>query len=302
MAIIYDFFKSVDGDRALSADRFANRFRSFISDGVIVQDDTLLTDELEVTANDTDLEISIETGKAIVQGYFVELTATETLTLIGGDATNDRIDRIILEVNINDSQRKVILKVLEGTAAAIPIAPSLTQDLEVSFIYQISIAQILVPATATLILDSNVTDERDVANLNLKINPATGTDADGIGFDDSGETYISGANVQAALESVDDELVNLNGYVAIIIDAVSILSTGWTDDTGTSGYYYYEHSNANITANDVVDVNFALTSLDDAADVLGITESYTGKVRIYATAEPTEDLTADIKIIKGSVV
>ena len=159
MGFIYDFFESVEADRDLTADRFANRFRSFITEGVIVQADTLLTTELEVTANDTDLIISIATGKGIIQGYFCEIQTTpETLTLDAGDSVNARIDRIILEVNLNKNtpleltDRRFNLKVLKGTPAGTPTAPNLTRDLTTAKTYQVSLAQILVPATATLIL------------------------------------------------------------------------------------------------------------------------------------------------------
>ena len=311
MGIRYDFFKSVNKDRALSADRFAGRFRSFISDGVIVQDAALLATELEVSANDTDMDISIAIGAINIQGYFAEVFSAETLIVPVADATNDRIDRVIMEANIDDTDltegRKINLKILEGTPGAIPAAPTLTQDLTGSSKYQLSLAQILVPANATLILDSNVTDERSgafcgVANINLKINPAVSGSATTISFDDSAEAYIVGADVQAALESVDDELVIIGDLKSAIVEAVSILSASWVDDTAASGYFYYDYSNTNIKADDVVNVNFYLASLEDAADVLSVTDSSAGSVRLYANAAPIANLSADIIILKGIVI
>ena len=88
----------------------------------------------------------------------------------------------------------------------------------------------------------------------------------------------------------------------VIIENVSILSASWVDDTATSGYFYYDYSNANITANDVVNVNFYLASLEDAAEVLRVTDSSAGEVRLYANSVPTSNLSADIIILKGTVV
>jgi len=160
------FFKSISDDRVYYADDFANRFRQFMTTGVLVDDSTALTTELQVTANDTDLNVSINLGGANVEGYFFEVyTAAETLTLDAGDVTYDRIDRIIVRRNVADSTRSAILAVLKGTPAASPAAPALTQSGD---IYEISLAQILVPQSASLILNSNVTDERDMVEIKVR--------------------------------------------------------------------------------------------------------------------------------------
>jgi len=161
MSLKYSFFKSIGGDRAYYADDFADRFRSFIADGVITEIEGSLTTQLNVTANDSDLVVSVDLGQIIIQGYFGEVYDTaEEVTLDAGDALNPRIDRIVMEVNINDSTRAIVLKVVKGTPASSPTAPSLTRDLVGSNVFQVSLAQVLVPTSASLILDSNVTDER----------------------------------------------------------------------------------------------------------------------------------------------
>lgn len=80
---------------------------------------------------------------------------------------------------------------------------------------------------------------------------------------------------------------------------ISILSVNWIDDTSTSGYWYYDVSDADIDENTVVDVNFNLASLDGASDIKSRSDSFVGYVRIYADAQPTLDLIADLKLIKG---
>jgi len=162
MTIRYDFFKSESEDRIYTADRFANRFRNFFSDGIVLQSATSLTTELEVTADDATLVVSVDEGLIHIQGYMMEIyTAAAELTLTAGDVTYNRIDRIIARVDLNTSYRSCSLYVLAGTPAGSPVAPALTQDLAGSLIYEVSLAQILVPQAAALILDSNVTDERD---------------------------------------------------------------------------------------------------------------------------------------------
>ncbi|WP_432408568.1 hypothetical protein [Wukongibacter sp. M2B1] len=80
---------------------------------------------------------------------------------------------------------------------------------------------------------------------------------------------------------------------------ITILSTGWVDDTTTSGYWYYDISDADIYVNTVVDVNIALVDIDKVKiNLISVTDSSDGYARIYAIQQPTENFTADIVITK----
>ncbi len=161
-----DFFKSLGGDRKYSADQFANRFRQYLINGVFVNDAQELTDELQVTANDNDLNISIDLGGAVIQGYFYEIYGTaEIVSLSPGDSLNPRKDLIILRLDIDNTARSIVVTSKKGTPAASPTPPALTQS---GTIFEIALAEILVPANVTLILDVNVVDERDPVTLKLK--------------------------------------------------------------------------------------------------------------------------------------
>jgi len=77
---------------------------------------------------------------------------------------------------------------------------------------------------------------------------------------------------------------------------VSILSASWVDDTATSGYWIYEINHADVTADSVVDVNIHLSNLENASDIKSVTENFAGKYRLYADAQPSVDITADVRI------
>ena len=169
------FFQDDGEDRVYTADQFANKFRLRESNGVFVQDSQALTTELEVTANDTNLNVSVNLGGMNIQGYDYEVYGTaETLAIEAGDSLNPRIDRVVVKLDLDNAVRSAVLAVKKGTPSATPSAPNLTQT---STVWEISLAQILVPQSASLILDSNVTDERTSAEPRLKTAELTELDA-----------------------------------------------------------------------------------------------------------------------------
>ena len=225
------YFKSISGDRIYTADDFARRFRDFISNGIIVVGGSDLTDELEVTSDDSDMFVDIALGKANIRGYFYELyDSAESLELTEGDLINPRIDRIVLEMNLADSERLVKLKVLTGTPAGTPSAPTLTQT---DTTYQLSLAQILIPATATVVLNSNITDERTddtvcgLANYTIGTKPLIGNDAEVINVADDNKVY-SGLNVEDVLIELGS---SIQGAASISTTVTETSDTVTTIDT-----------------------------------------------------------------------
>ena len=73
------------------------------------------------------------------------------------DAEFARIDRVIISWETTDYVALPELKVLKGTAAANPVAPTLTNN---NVLRQISLASIKIPAGATEITSTMITDER----------------------------------------------------------------------------------------------------------------------------------------------
>ena len=79
---------------------------------------------------------------------------------------------------------------------------------------------------------------------------------------------------------------------------ITILATGWVDDTATSGYWLYNIADADITADTVVDVNIHLAYLEKAESIKSANLSSVGKVTLYADEKPVENIVADLKLIR----
>jgi len=83
------------------------------------------------------------------------------------------------------------------------------------------------------------------------------------------------------------------------ITSLSLSSGSWSL---VSGLYEYDLSNANITANSIVDVipDNADIAIVKAAEILPRTDSSSGSVKIYATNTPTDDIGITIIITEKS--
>lgn len=102
--------------------------------------------------------VIVNTGAALVEGYFYENTAQENVT-IPTPVSDPRIDRIVLQKD--PITQTVRITRLIGVEAAVPVAPTLTQV--AGAIWEIPIAQIYIDTGGVI----TVTDEREPAKTPL---------------------------------------------------------------------------------------------------------------------------------------
>lgn len=141
-------FESVDTTET----QFSQMFRN-IGEGV---KGSSATTDLKPFGDSTGLQVKVPAGQALVRGIYYVSTATETLAITAAHATLARIDSVVLE--LDPSANSILLKVLPGTAASTPVAPTLTQT--DAGIFQQLLATVAVAAAATSIAAGNVTDAR----------------------------------------------------------------------------------------------------------------------------------------------
>lgn len=149
------FFNSVqasDGsyDREYLAEDFAKYFASFIGNGVFPNPST----NLQVLSNN-DMTVSIDIGKAFINGYYYENTTKLVKGIDICDGRLNRIDLVVLRLDFTNREIKAYIK--KGTFASSPVAPSLQRD---SDVYELGLAEIYIGAGATTITQANITDLR----------------------------------------------------------------------------------------------------------------------------------------------
>jgi hypothetical protein len=144
------FFNSSDGDMVYDATDFAAYFGSLVSNGIFYATAT----NLQVSP-ETGLAVSVAAGSAWINGYRYENTDALNMLLVTANGSNPRIDRIVLR--LSQINRSIRLAVVTGTSAVTPVAPALTRT---SDIYELGIADVLIPTAATTIAANNITDTR----------------------------------------------------------------------------------------------------------------------------------------------
>jgi hypothetical protein len=154
------FFNSSSGDRVYDATDFAAYFGSLVSNGIFYEDPL----NLQVTPG-SGMAVSIAAGSAWINGYRYENTETLNKSLTTANGSYPRIDRIVIRWSLLD--RSITVEVITGTAAATPTAPALTRSTDV---YELCIAEILVPQAATSVTSGDITDTRLASSLCGTIN------------------------------------------------------------------------------------------------------------------------------------
>lgn len=151
----------VGADRVYTSEAWAQVISGIVSDGVVKGSGG--GDELQVTENSpAAMSVLVGLGKVFIQGYMLEVySADEPLTISAAHASNPRIDRIVARRDLTG--RTATLAVLAGTPAASPTAPALTQN--VSGTWEVSLAQVLVPAASTSVINARITDERSYSTV-----------------------------------------------------------------------------------------------------------------------------------------
>lgn len=161
MAEIFKFFNSAPGDeRWHYASDFADYFGSVLSSGLISNGD--LPVGLQVTVNAGTMTTSVNVGRALIKGYSYENTTPVTLTHAIPEQTLDRIDRIVLRLDLKNASRFIKVFVKEGVSALEPIPPTLQRD---QYIYELSLAQVRIRKNTSSIVVSDIKDERADENL-----------------------------------------------------------------------------------------------------------------------------------------
>ena len=155
MAEYYRFFDSIDGtdERYYTADEFAEYFRQVISSGILNGGNNL-----QVTCDGTNMDVSILPGYAWLEGYLYKIADEPlVLTLDAAHSELDRIDRVVIRLDKRLEHRYVKAFILKGEPAEEPSASAITRD---ENIYELSLAQVRVIGGKSFIEGGEIIDER----------------------------------------------------------------------------------------------------------------------------------------------
>lgn len=149
MSVTSGFFNSVNGDRKYNAEQINEFFGGLISSGV-------LPGQLQVTAKDG-MTISVAEGKGFIDSHWVKNDSPYDLTLVNADSVLDRIDAIIMKLDLTTEMRNITIRIKRGNLMSNPTPPEMTRT---STVKEYCLATIRVKKGATAITQADITDTR----------------------------------------------------------------------------------------------------------------------------------------------
>lgn len=157
MSVTYGFFDAVYDsgtgtyDRTYTAEQMSMYFKGLISDGVVANVGQMLA-----VTPETGMTVQVGTGRMIIDSRWLNSDSAVSMTIEAAHATLPRKD--IIFVRLDYSMRTISIEKKKGTPAASPVAPVINNYPDAW--RDMGLAVIDVPAGATAITASNITDLR----------------------------------------------------------------------------------------------------------------------------------------------
>ena len=150
MSVTYGFYDSLNGDRKYNAKQISELFDGLIRDGVFMS----IGDALVVSAGGG-MSITVGTGRAWFNHTWTYNSVASLHTIEPADIVLNRLDTVVLEINASEEVRANSIKVIKGTTASNPVAPTL---IDTELVHQYPLADIYVGANVTEIIPANITN------------------------------------------------------------------------------------------------------------------------------------------------
>lgn len=215
MAELYSFFDSVEGDiREYTSAEFAAFFSKFLSDGVYTKNNKM---GLEVTMQG--LNINVGVGSAFIRGYLYMNDSDLSMTIKKADNVLDRIDRLVLKLDITN--RRINLKVKEGSMGSQPKPPDLINSAGVK---ELPIAQIRMNKGQSTGI---ITDERLPVSSLIEI-PFEDMAAEFNEWFEQVKIDLEESEIKSLIRGLEDIVAGLSDDV----DKIPKLFTGYQEPVG----------------------------------------------------------------------
>lgn len=298
----YGYFDSIDADvREYDAAQFAHILKAAVQSGVSSHEGGL-----EVTADGLGMDTRVAYGGCVIEGhvYVLEDDGGGPFTLTHEPSgTADRIDRVVVRLENDQSERRMGITLLTGTPSASPQPPALTRDAQV---WEVSLAQVRVRASAAAITAQDVTDERGDGSVcgyavprwlgralaALTLNTLTATEAG----------YALDARQGKAL---DDKITRLSGEAARTATySATLTASGWS----ASAPYTQTASAEGVLATDDPFVDVDMSGASGSAQGTALTEAWgfvgrvtagNGQITAYCYEDkPAVNLPVILKVVR----
>lgn len=148
MAVTFGFYNAVNNDRKYDAVQMASIFDGIILDGIL----STIGNRFVVTATGG-MGITVGSGRAWFDRTWTYNDSDLATNVKNSEVLLNRIDAMVLEVNIHDEGRINSIKWVYGTPASIPVRPELIKE---EYINQYPLAYVYVAQGTTVISQANI--------------------------------------------------------------------------------------------------------------------------------------------------
>jgi len=148
----FGFHNALSGDREYDAMQISQMFDGVLADGVFA---TFGDAFIASAADPAAMQVKIGTGRAWFNHTWSYNSTILAVTVPPAEIVLNRIDTIVLEVNNNIDSRTNSIKVISGTPAETPVAPTLVRS---ELINQYPICDIYVGADVSAITADKITN------------------------------------------------------------------------------------------------------------------------------------------------
>ena len=272
-------------DHASNAEEFARLLESFLRSGVFG------SEMCEVLA-DTGMYATVGVGNAMLAGRYAYISIPERI-LFDVAGTQPRIDTVVLRRDLSSDVNDVVVAVVKGTEAASPVRPALTRD---GTVYELGLADVLIPANSTAVSQQNITDTR-LDEERCGIVAAILAEIDTEVHQRQFVALIS--DMQKTLQEVYEGVEKVN----LIERTATLLASGWSAEAPYTQTVAADGILGSDAAFVDVDLTAALTAdemsaLNDAwGNVLKATAG-TGIVTVVFSDVPEVDIPIKIKVVR----
>ena len=283
------FFDAVDHgsgnyDRVYNAADFAHYFSLLVKNGVFPDPSSGMQVKASTTPN---MYISVLPGSGWINGYYITVDSTETLTVPTANASLARIDSVIM--GLDYSERKIRLYIKSGAASVNPVPPTLQRN---SDLYELELARISLAAGTGTISQSLITDMR--ANTSR-----CGIVAGMIDQIDTTDLFAQyDAAFQAWFSSIQSQL---SGNVASNLQSqitqnkssaveVTLTIAGWSNNEQTVNSMSFETSNYRYVVGPV----YASDTEYNRCKIKAKDVTEAGKMTFVCSAVPSSALTVQV--------
>lgn len=158
MSVTSGFFNSLSGDRKYDAIQISSMFDGLITDGIY---NGFLESFMVTASSPASMVVTVGEGRCWFNHTWTLNDAPLPLTLDVGDVVLNRIDTIVIDVDSTDTVRACTIKVVKGSPSSQAVRPTL-ENTETH--HQYPLCDISVPAGATTVTQSNITNRRGTSD------------------------------------------------------------------------------------------------------------------------------------------